>query len=68
MEKVKNYTEENREQSNLIKRSNHWRGYKKGVLNYLAKFTGKQQCWSLFFFLQLYLKKTPAQVFFYDFC
>ena len=42
------------------------------VLRNFAKFTGKHQCQSLLFNkvagLQLYLKKTPAQVFSCEFC
>ena len=45
-----------------------------GVLRNVAKFTWKHLYWSLFLIklqvsgLQLYLKVTPAQVFFCEFC
>ena len=47
---------------------------KKGVLENFTKFTGKHLCQSLFlskvagWALQLYQKKTPAQVLFCEFC
>ena len=48
--------------------------FEKGALKSFPVFTGKHLCWSLFFKslqaegMQLYLKKSPAQVFFCEVC
>ena len=39
----------------------------KGVFKVFSKFTGKHQRWSLFFNCN-FIKKTPMQVFSYEFC
>ena len=48
--------------------------FKKAVRKSFQNFTGKHSCWSLFLIslqdegLQLYFKKAPAQVFFFEVC
>ena len=54
----------------MLRSSHAYVFYKSGVLQNGAKFTEKQVSQSLFLIklsLQLYLKKTPAQLFFYEF-
>ena len=50
-------------------RSSHWRCFvKKIVLKNIKNFTGKHLCWRFILGRQLYLKKTPTQVFFCEIC